>query len=61
MANPFQFLQQVRSEAKKVVWPTRSELGTYTMVVIAFVVIVMAFITVVDVGVGQLTFWVFGG
>jgi len=25
MANPFQFLQEVRSEAKKVVWPTRRE------------------------------------
>jgi preprotein translocase subunit SecE len=51
----------VVAELKKVVWPTRSELGTYTMVVIAFVVIVMAFITVVDFGAGQLTFWVFGG
>lgn len=55
------FWRQVVAELKKVVWPTRSELGTYTLVVIAFVAIVMAFITVVDLGVGQLTFWVFGG
>ena len=25
MANPFEFLQQVRSEASKVVWPSRRE------------------------------------
>jgi preprotein translocase subunit SecE len=33
---------------------------TYTGVVLAFVAVVMAFVTLVDLGVGRLTFWVFG-
>ena len=55
------FWRQVVAELKKVVWPTRSELITYTTVVVVFVAIVMAFILVVDLGVGQLVFKVFGG
>ncbi len=55
------FWRQVVAEMQKVVWPTRNELSTYVMVVLVFVVIVMAFITVVDIGVGQLMLWVFGG
>ena len=42
-------------------WPTRSELVTYTSVVLVFVVIIMAFVTIVDFGIGKLTFWIFGG
>lgn len=36
--NPFQFLQQVRAEASKVVWPTRREtaISTVMVVVMAF-------------------------
>ena len=55
------FVRQVVGELKKVVRPTRSELVTYTGVVLVFVVIVMAFVTVVDLGVGRATFWIFGG
>jgi len=55
------FIRQVVAELKKVVRPTRSELVTYTGVVLVFVVIVMAFVTVVDLGVGEATFFIFGG
>ncbi|MFI2754360.1 preprotein translocase subunit SecE [Cellulomonas sp. P22] len=55
------FVRQVIAELKKVVRPTRSELVTYTGVVLVFVVIVMAFVTVVDFGIGKLTFLIFGG
>jgi len=55
------FVRQVIAELKKVVRPTRSELITYTSVVLVFVAVVMAFVTVVDLGIGKLTFWVFGG
>lgn len=54
------FFRQVVAELKKVVRPTRSELVTYTGVVLAFVAVVMAFVTLVDLGIGRLTFWVFG-
>ena len=55
------FVRQVIAELKKVVRPTRSDLITYTSVVLVFVAVVMAFVTVVDLGIGKLTFWVFGG
>jgi preprotein translocase subunit SecE len=55
------FIRQVVAELKKVVWLTRSDLVTYTIVVLVFVAVVMAFVTVVDLGIGQLTRWIFGG
>ncbi|MBD3779535.1 MULTISPECIES: preprotein translocase subunit SecE [unclassified Cellulomonas] len=55
------FVRQVVAELKKVVRPTRSELVTYTTVVLVFVAVVMAFVTVVDLGIGQATRWIFGG
>jgi len=55
------FVRQVVAELKKVVYPTRSELVSWTSVVVVFVVIMMTFITLVDIGVGKLMFWVFGG
>jgi len=55
------FVRQVIAELKKVVRPTRSELITYTSVVLVFVAVIMAFVTVIDLGIGKLTFWVFGG
>lgn len=38
-ANPFQFIQQVRSEVGKVVWPTRRE----TMMTTAMVFVMASF------------------
>ena len=54
------FLRQVVAELKKVVRPTRSELTTYTSVVVVFVLVVMAFVTVLDLGIGRVTLWLFG-
>lgn len=41
--NPFAFLQQVRAEASKVVWPSRRETGVSTVMVItmAFLAAIM--------------------
>lgn len=55
------FVRQVVAELKKVVRPTRAELLRYTTVVLVFVAVVMAFVTVIDLGVGTLVGWVFGG
>ncbi len=33
--SPGQFLKEVRSELRKVAWPTRKEVGQYTVVVLA--------------------------
>lgn len=54
------FVRQVIAELKKVVTPTRSELMTYTLVVIAFVAVVMVFITIIDFGIGKVVLWMFG-
>ncbi|MFN8082362.1 MAG: preprotein translocase subunit SecE [Kineosporiaceae bacterium] len=53
------FLRQVVAELKKVVRPTRNELLTYTWVVLIFVLAVMAFVSVIDFGMGKLVLWVF--
>ncbi len=46
--NPFEFLQQVRSEASKVVWPTRRETLVTTGLVMLMVVFASVFFLVVD-------------
>ena len=48
MANPFQFLQQVRAEATKVTWPTRRETLITTALVVVMVVVASAFFIAVD-------------
>jgi preprotein translocase subunit SecE len=42
------FLREVRTELRKVAWPNRKELVNYTIIVIVAVLIVAAFIGVVD-------------
>lgn len=54
------FVRQVISELGKVVTPTRSELGTYFVVVLVFLVITMAFVTLIDYLVGMGTLALFG-
>jgi preprotein translocase subunit SecE len=48
MTNPFEFIQQVRSEGSKVVWPTRRETLVTTGLVLLLVVFVALFFLVVD-------------
>jgi preprotein translocase subunit SecE len=54
------FVRQVVAELKKVVRPTRQELFTYIGVVVVFVLVVMAFVGVLDLGFGRLVLWMFG-
>ncbi|MDD4570300.1 MAG: preprotein translocase subunit SecE [Tepidanaerobacteraceae bacterium] len=42
------FFREVRSEMKKVTWPTKSDLITYTIVVFVSVAIVSGFIWIAD-------------
>lgn len=55
------YIRQIVAELKKVVRPTRKDLVNYASAVLVFVGVVMAFVTLVDLGVGSLTGWVFGG
>ena len=42
------FFKQVKGELKKVHWPNKNELSSYTLVVIITVVALIAFIGVID-------------
>ncbi len=54
------FIQQVISELKKVVTPTRKELINYTLVVLGFVVVMMALVWLLDQLFGWATLFIFG-
>lgn len=53
------FISQVLDEIRKVVRPSREELGRYTMTVIVFVTLVMLFVFSLDWVFTRLVFWVF--
>ena len=63
-SNPFVFvfnyLKQVVAELRKVIWPNRKQMGSYTSVVLAFLVFMVTFIGLVDLGLAKLVLWVFG-
>ena len=48
MANPFEFIQDVRTEAGKVTWPTRRETMVTTAMVLIMVVLAAIFFVAVD-------------
>ncbi|NLB47996.1 MAG: preprotein translocase subunit SecE [Microbacteriaceae bacterium] len=54
------FIRQVISELKKVVTPTRKELVNYFLVVLAFVVIMMTLVWLLDQLFGWITLFLFG-
>jgi preprotein translocase subunit SecE len=46
--NPLQFIQQVRSEVSKVVWPTRREVVLTTIMVLIMATLTAIFFALVD-------------
>jgi preprotein translocase subunit SecE len=46
--NPLQFIQQVRAETAKVVWPTRREVGLTTVMVLIMATLFATFFFLVD-------------
>ena len=57
---PALFTRQVAAELRKVIWPTRNELATYTAVALVFVIIMSAIVLGLDAGFTKLMFVVFG-
>jgi preprotein translocase subunit SecE len=55
------FVREVVAELRKVIWPTRKELLTYTTIVIVFVTVMTAIVGVLDYGFGKIILWAFGG
>ena len=62
--NPFvrmsTFIRQVVAELRKVIWPTRKELVTYTTVVLVFVSIMVLIVALFDFAFTKAVLAVFG-
>jgi preprotein translocase subunit SecE len=54
------FFREIISELRKVIWPTRKELLTYTAVVIVFVTIITALVAALDYGFARGILFLFG-
>jgi len=51
ISNPLQFIQQVRSEVSKVVWPTRREVLLTTVMVFVMAALAAVIFALVDLGI----------
>ena len=62
--NPFLFvwtyIQQVVAELRKVIWPNRKQMVSYTTVVLLFLAFMVTLIGLVDLGLAKLVMMVFG-
>ncbi len=62
--NPIQrlmiFLREVVAELRKVIWPNRNQMVTYTVVVLVFVIFTVAFIAGLDLAFNEGVNWLFG-
>jgi preprotein translocase subunit SecE len=56
-----QFMREVRNELKKVAWPSRNEVMTYTVVVLVSTVAITLFVFGLDYGFAKAVLKVFGG
>jgi preprotein translocase subunit SecE len=54
------FVREVVAELRKVIWPTRKELLTYTAVVVVFVAFMLAIVAGLDFGFAKGVLFVFG-
>jgi preprotein translocase subunit SecE len=57
---PALFVRQVIAELRKVIWPTRKELVTYTTVAIVFILVMTGLVTGLDTGFSYLITRIFG-
>lgn len=56
----FNYLKQVVGELRKVIWPNRKQMITYTAVVLVFLVFMVALVAGADFGFARLVLLVFG-
>lgn len=55
------FLREVRAELRRVAWPSRRELLSYSLVVLVVVTLLTLYVFGLDQAFGQLVFLIFGG
>ena len=56
---PITFVRQSIDELRKVVYPTGSQLGNYFVVVLIFVLFIIAYVSLLDLGIGAGIFRIF--
>jgi preprotein translocase subunit SecE len=56
---PAMFTRQVAAELRKVIWPTRNQLVTYTVVALVFIIFMSTIVLTLDYGFTKLMFWIF--
>ena len=54
------FLREVVAELRKVIWPTRNQLVTYTIVVLVFVSFMVGLVSLLDFLFGRAVLFLFG-
>ncbi|OBB01659.1 preprotein translocase subunit SecE [Mycobacteriaceae bacterium 1482268.1] len=54
------YLREVFNELRKVIWPNRKQMVTYTAVVLFFLAFMVTLIGLVDLGVAKVVMMVFG-
>ncbi|SHE45142.1 preprotein translocase subunit SecE [Streptoalloteichus hindustanus] len=54
------FVREVVAELRKVIWPTRKQLVTYTAVVLVFVAFMVLLVAGLDFAFGKGMLWLFG-
>ena len=57
---PAQFLREVRGELRRVSWPSRTEVASYSLVVLVAVTILTLYVFGLDQLFGQFVLWIFG-
>ena len=57
---PLRFVRESVSEMRKVLWPSRKEMITYTVVVMIFVVLMVTIVALLDLGLAKLVLAIFG-
>ncbi|HEU0256494.1 MAG TPA: preprotein translocase subunit SecE [Microbacteriaceae bacterium] len=60
-ARIIRFFHEVMAELRKVTTPTRSELVNFTIVVLAFVIVMVGIVALFDWIFGMVVVWAFGG
>jgi preprotein translocase subunit SecE len=56
----FTYLKQVVGELRKVIWPNRKQMITYTSVVLVFLAFMVALVGLADLGLAKLVMLMFG-
>ncbi len=59
-ARLMRFIREVWAELRKVIWPTRKQMVTYTTVVLVFLAFMVALVALLDFAFRKGVFWLFG-